>query len=276
MSLDAAGWVQLAAAAGANALALFSAGLLILLLAVGAAWFTVHRLHVRRRTEPVSADARALSAIVIFAFAAVALTALLFATLSAWIALDGLPAQVDRALTDALRRNVSYSVLQVFATITVLANTPVLWTIAITGAVILLWRRDYLLMLTWIAAIGGNGLLTRVLKATFGRARPLYDHDFFMVHGWSFPSGHSSGAVAMYGALAYVLIRSTPVKWHLPIVLLAAAIAFATGCSRIFLQVHYASDVLAGFASGLAWLSICVTVAEIGRRAGWRTRPNNP
>ncbi|HYM47463.1 MAG TPA: phosphatase PAP2 family protein, partial [Burkholderiaceae bacterium] len=70
----------------------------------------------------------------------------------------------------------------------------------------------------------------------------------------------------------YVLIRSTPVIWHLPIVLLATAIAFITGCSRIFLQVHYASDVLAGFASGVAWLAVCVIGAEISRRAAFPRR----
>ncbi|MBC8119732.1 MAG: phosphatase PAP2 family protein, partial [Burkholderiaceae bacterium] len=179
-------------------------------------------------------------------------------------------ALADQALTDAIRRTVSLSTLQVFAALTVLANTPVQWAVAIVGALILLWRRDYFLTTFWIAAIAGNGTLTRVLKATFERARPLRDHDLFAVQGWSFPSGHASGAVAIYGALSYVLIRSTPTGWHLPIVLGATAIAFTTGCGRIFLQVHYASDVLAGFAFGLAWLSVCVMTAEAYHRTHGR------
>lgn len=268
MPFDAAYALALARVVGENALIVFGVALAALLLVVGAAWFIIHRLYVRRHTSPDSADARALSATLAFGFATLVVTAWLFTTLPGWIVLDGWLGLADQALTDAIRHHVSFSALQLFATITVLANTPVLWTIAIVGALILLWRRDYFLAIIWLAAIGGNGILTRVLKATFARARPLYEHELSSVQGWSFPSGHSSGAVATYGVLAYVLIRSTPVKWHLPIVLVATATAFATGCSRIFLQVHYASDVLAGFASGLAWLSICIIGAEVRGQSG--------
>jgi undecaprenyl-diphosphatase len=66
--------------------------------------------------------------------------------------------------------------------------------------------------------------------------------------------------------LAYIAMRRLPPAWHLPALLLATAIAFTTGCSRIFLQVHFASDVLAGFASGLAWLTVCVVSTELTRR----------
>jgi len=62
-----------------------------------------------------------------------------------------------------------------------------------------------------------------------------------------------------------VLVRSTPRNWHLPIVLTATATAFVIGCSRFFLRAHYASDVFAGFASGLAWLCLCVICGELIR-----------
>ncbi len=271
MPLDAARAIELATAVGENALTVFGATLLALLLIVGAGWFVVHRHYIRRHKLQETADARALTAILVLGFAAILTAALLFVTLPSRIVLDGSVALADQALTDAVRRSVSLPVLQMFASVTVLAHPPVLWLLAIAGAAVLLWRRDYLLACTWIAAIAGNGLLTRMLKTVFARARPLYEHELSAVQGWSFPSGHSSGAVAAYGVLAYVLIRSTPVVWHLPIVLLAAAIAFVTGCSRIFLQVHYASDVLAGFASGLAWLAVCVIGAEMSRRARRQT-----
>ncbi len=61
--------------------------------------------------------------------------------------------------------------------------------------------------------------------------------------------------------LAFVLLRVLPKAWHLPVVLLATAIAFSVGSSRIFLHVHYPSDVLAGFASGAAWLAVCLVAA---------------
>lgn len=258
--------LHVATAIGENALIAFSATLIVLLLIVGAAWFALHRHYIRSHSSPDTADARALSATLMLGFAAILAAAFAFAMLPGWIVVDGWLAMADQALTDAIRRTVTAPVLQVFAAVTVLANTPVLWAIAIVGTVILLWRRDYALACIWIAAIGGNSILTRVLKSVFARDRPLFEHGLFTVQGWSFPSGHSSGAVAAYGALAYVLVRLTPVTWHLPIVLLATAIAFTTGCSRIFLQVHYASDVIAGFASGLAWLAVCVIAAELNRR----------
>ena len=101
--------------------------------------------------------------------------------------------------------------------------------------------------------------------------RPPHEVGLPVAHGWSFPSGHSSGAVVAYGMLAYVLLRTLPSRWHLPVVLAATALAFAVGCSRIFLEAHYASDVLAAFASGTAWLTACIVGIEIARR---RVRPS--
>lgn len=65
--------------------------------------------------------------------------------------------------------------------------------------------------------------------------------------------------------LAYVLLRSVPRAWQLPALLGAVTLAFAVACSRVFLQVHYVSDVLAGFASGGAWLMVCILSVELGR-----------
>jgi len=262
--------VELAGIVGANALPAFGTTLLCVLLLVAAGWFVVHRHYIKRHQLAHDADARVLSATLIFGSLAIVSAAAVFATLPGWIVIDGTLARADQALTDAIRRDTTLTVLQMFAAVTVLANTTTLWLLAITGAAVLLSQRRYTLALVWTAAIAGNGILTRILKTVFARARPVYEHQLFTADGWSFPSGHSSGAVAAYGVLAYVLVRSTPVIWHLPIVLIATTIIFATGCSRIFLQVHYASDVLAGFASGLAWLAVCVAAAELSRRAGAR------
>jgi undecaprenyl-diphosphatase len=95
--------------------------------------------------------------------------------------------------------------------------------------------------------------------------RPLNAVDGVAASGFSFPSGHSSGAVVAFGMLAYLGLRLLPQRWHLPVLLVAALLAFSVGVSRIILRVHYASDVAAGFASGTAWLAVCVTGIEFGR-----------
>jgi len=108
-------------------------------------------------------------------------------------------------------------------------------------------------------------LLNQTLKQIFGRVRPLQPEGFVLEQGFSFPSGHSSGSVVAYGMLAYVAVRLLPARWHLPVLLAAMALAFTVGASRMFLRVHFASDVIAGFASGAAWLAVCVTGFELAR-----------
>ena len=117
-------------------------------------------------------------------------------------------------------------------------------------------------------AIAGNGLLNTGLKQSFGRLRPAHLQGYLAEPGLSFPSGHSSGAVVAYGMAAYLALHLLPARWHLPAMLLAVALAFNIGASRLVLQVHFASDVLAGFASGSAWLALCITGLAAARQAG--------
>ncbi|MNL57305.1 PAP2 superfamily protein [compost metagenome] len=68
--------------------------------------------------------------------------------------------------------------------------------------------------------------------------------------------------MAVYGTACYLVWRLAPASWRLPCVAVAAALIMAIGLSRILLQVHFASDVTAGFAVTLAWLAVCAAVAE--------------
>lgn len=109
--------------------------------------------------------------------------------------------------------------------------------------------------LSLLIAIGGGELLVIGLKALFHRPRPS---EVFTSLGYSFPSGHSFFAVTVYGMMAYWLMQGVPRRrwvWA-PAVLLILAIGF----SRIYLGVHYASDVLAGFSVGLPWLWACLAL----------------
>ena len=95
--------------------------------------------------------------------------------------------------------------------------------------------------------------------------RPVHDTTLAEASGFSFPSGHSSASVVAWGMLAYLLLHLVPHRWQLPVLMACAATAFTVGCSRIFLRVHFASDVVAGFASGLAWLAVCIVSVELTR-----------
>ncbi|KQP48610.1 hypothetical protein ASF44_22175 [Pseudorhodoferax sp. Leaf274] len=172
----------------------------------------------------------------------------------------------DTRLADVLAQRMAPGALRAISLATHLGDPLTLTALAVLVGAALLWRGHRWLALGWVVACAGNGVLNRLFKQIFERVRPLHEHGFAMADGYSFPSGHTSGSVVVYGMLAYLGVRLLPPRWHLPGVLLAAALAFCMGISRVLLQVHWASDVAAGFASGLAWLAICIAAIELRRR----------
>ncbi|WP_165822148.1 phosphatase PAP2 family protein [Hymenobacter edaphi] len=109
------------------------------------------------------------------------------------------------------------------------------------------------------AAIAGSALLNQLLKHFFGRVRPLTA--LIYQPGLSFPSGHSMIGLALYGMLAWQLWRhGRHPFWAVLLVIWALFI----GLTRIYLHVHYATDVLAGFAAGVAW--VVLVQAAVRRR----------
>jgi membrane-associated phospholipid phosphatase len=259
--------VSAAQALGSNAVAAFVGALAALLLMVLVLWLAL------KRAEPgeacnASLPQRLLIRRAIVTCAILVGAGIVFAEMAGALDAGDAVGRFDVALTQALRLQLSAATLRVFALVTHLGDTRTLTALCIVVAAVLVWCGQRALTLAWVLAVAGNGALNNLLKSVFERVRPEHDHRFLVADGgWSFPSGHSSGSVAAYGMLAYVILRFVSMRWQLPLLLLAAAVAFTTGVSRVFLQVHYASDVLAGFASGLAWLTICMAVAE-----WWRVR----
>ncbi|HYD33791.1 MAG TPA: phosphatase PAP2 family protein [Methylophilaceae bacterium] len=251
--------------AGSNALTMYLACLALLLLFV-----TVVTRVLQRHPVQVDIDtpsARALITRLMMGFIIIVACGAIFAGLADEIDIKEDLALLDGNFTQAVASHTPAAAITAFSYITHLGDTWVLTGVGIIVAATLFLRRQIWLAWGWILAVAGNGLLNPSLKAVFERMRPLDMHGMPFTEGWSFPSGHASGSVVTYGMLAYVLIRNLPPAWHLPIILLAAALAFTVGCSRIFLQYHYGSDVLAGFASGSAWLAVCISSLEALR---WR------
>lgn len=178
---------------------------------------------------------------------------------------------LDDALAAGLQAQASAAVLQWFATLTHLGDTWVLTALALGVAAALWLRRHRLLAAGWLVAMAGNGALTKLLKNLFERVRPEHTHSIVEASGYSFPSGHSSASMVAYAMLAYLATRLLPRSWHLPAVMLAGALIFTTGWSRMVLHVHYASDVLAGWLLGGTWMVCTVLIMESMSR--WRSRP---
>ena len=260
-------WPALADAVGAHALAVFGALLCALLLLMAAVAWAWHR-QVLRRTPAVLAPPAVLLLKIAAGLGVLLAAAAVFAEIAEQLGTGGVMALADTALTASIRAHAGAGTLQVFAVITHLGDPLLLMLLGMAVAAWLGWRGQRSLALGWVLALGGNALLNPLLKRVFERVRPVHEHGLATALGWSFPSGHTSGATVAYGMLAYVMLRTLPPVWHLPALLSATALAFTVGCSRVFLQVHFASDVVAGFASGTAWLMVCVLSVESSQR--WR------
>lgn len=249
---------------GEHALPAFGVALLALLLATALLWHLLHRWVVP--PEPGTLlPGRYLFARLALGFVALVGGAWLFSIMAEALLTGRALGRADQALTDALSRSVPPPALEVFSFVTLLGD-PVPAAVLCIVAGLVLWRRGLRrLTMGWVVAVAGNAVLNPLLKLVFERARPVHDPELAQVSGYGFPSGNAATAVVVYGMLAYVLMRTLPRRWHLWAALGAAAIAFTVGCSRVFLRVHFASDVLAGFATGLAWLAVCVTSIEFAR-----------
>lgn len=181
----------------------------------------------------------------------------------------------DATLARSLGEHVDRATLELFARITHLGDRDVTIGIGIVVLVYFLIRRWWLHAAVWALTTGLGGLLVKLLKHHFERTRPVHDHALTDSTGWSFPSGHATGAVLIYGMLGYLLIRHTPRAWHIPIALVTVALITVVGFSRVILQVHYLSDVLAGFAVAAAWMALGVTAFEVIRRRGSLKEPTS-
>lgn len=160
--------------------------------------------------------------------------------------------------------------LRVFELVTQLGS-PGEWVVVPVVGAWLLWRRERFLLWAWLAGNAGGGLVGLALKAMVHRRRPQYAAAYLRGHSYSFPSGHTMSATVCYSLLVFVV--ATTLGWHglrhLRLYVVAAAIALAVGFSRIYLGVHFPSDVLGGLVAGAAWVALCVAAIRIvlGREA---------
>jgi membrane-associated phospholipid phosphatase len=252
-------------ALGAQALGWFVAMLVLLLIGATIIWRLVARFF-RPRDSSAAPSPVLLIANIAVGFTVIVGASLAFAELAEEVGEGEVIVDFDERLSLSIGQHTAPATLHVFAALTRLGDPLILTVLCVLVAAWLLLKGRRGLALAWVVALAGNGILNQTLKQVFERVRPLHEHGLVQAQGWSFPSGHSSGALVAYGMLAYVLVRTLPARWHLPLMLLATALAFTVGSSRVFLQVHFASDVAAGFLSGTAWLCVTIASVEMARR----------
>jgi len=174
----------------------------------------------------------------------------------------------DLSLADRMHAHATRVGYSVANAISFVGSPVVLAVPAVVVTVILAARRRWILLLGWLAAFAGGSMLNWALKRIVQRPRPLYGSAFLHGNSFSFPSGHAIGGLIGYGMLAYVIVTlwAERRRTKVAVVVAAAVIVAAIGFSRVYLGVHYFSDVVGGFAAGTVWLAACVSGLEVARR----------
>lgn len=167
----------------------------------------------------------------------------------------------DRAMAASVREHALPAAVAFFNGVTHLGHRLLLLGLGITVAVLLYARRRWWMLAAWVGAVGGGAMLNLALKAAVQRTRPEVEAAIY-AEGWSFPSGHAMNSTIAYGMLAYLIVQRF--GRHLAtVVAMAVLVILLIGASRIYLGVHYISDVAGGFLAGAAWLAICVIASEV-------------
>lgn len=171
-----------------------------------------------------------------------------------WLPLD----HFDRGTASTLNRLVAEHplVVHILRAVTDLGSPLVVTLVLAAGVITLLIRRQSRLAV-YLAATGlGAVVLERTLKLLVGRLRPVVADPVATAGGNSFPSGHSLGSAAGYGALLLVSLPLVPRRFRVPLVGVTAVLIAAIGFTRIALGVHYVSDVVGAWLLAVAWLGL--------------------
>jgi membrane-associated phospholipid phosphatase len=211
------------------------------------------RALARSRLDPNVGTGLALTAALVVAiFGGVVLGVLAYLVRS-----SSLLVGVDNAAAKWGHRHAGPTATHVLTAVTQLGNIRVVVVLgALLVAVATFRERTLWVGLFVLTVLGGEELVTTVVKTLVDRARPTFNPAAATL-GPAFPSGHSATAAAFYAAAALVLARRSPRGRRAVLAGLAAAIAAAVAASRVLLDDHWLSDVIAGLALGWAWFAVC-------------------
>ncbi len=226
------------------------------------AWLSLHHprlyAHLRARLVPSTFAGLPLTMMVV---AAIYVVALLSGVTEEVVEAAGV-LRLDQAVNAALAAWREPALVIAFLWITVLGTGPALTAVALT-ATAFLWadRRAHFIVPLWVTFIGAQAT-TWAGKFAVARHRPEFI-DAVQAASPSFPSAHATGSMAVYGFLAYVLARDLPRReQRFEVVFWVGVLIAAIGFSRLFMSVHYATDVAAGFMVGGFWLLVGFALAE--------------
>ncbi len=179
---------------------------------------------------------------------------------------------VDQAVAGILRYLATPTLTTFFFVITLTGSVELFVLLGLVVAAMYSWQRRWLHVGTWLSALVGAAILNQLLKGLFTRPRPTLPDPLLLESGYSFPSGHAMGSLIVYGVLVYFAVLTLQNWWaRVAVILAATLLVLLIGFSRMYLGVHYVSDVVAGYAAGGVWLSALITGMETLRRRKLKT-----
>jgi len=178
---------------------------------------------------------------------------------------------IDRLILDLLRPHRSDLLHHLSVGLSAVVYWPWVALLVTPFIAFLLATGRHRPLIALVIAPPGAILIMHLVKTMFGRERPLTA--VVDEIGYSFPSGHAMGATVLYGLLGYIACRymTSNRVLRLPIAALTMGLIVATGLARVYLEVHYASDVVAGWAAGAFILSGTLVALET-----WPVRREEP
>ena len=192
---------------------------------------------------------------------------LLFGMLAAEVIKAGEITVVDAQIANWFHAHATTPVTQFMLLVTDVHSTFGILALCLLFAFHLIRAKALDWLLKVVVAVPVGMLLNVALKHAFQRARPSFDDPLLTLTTFSFPSGHAAGATLFYGVLAaYLICKVKPWRWRIFIALLAVGMTALVGLSRIYLGVHYFSDVLAAVAASGVWLAFSLTAITTWRR----------
>lgn len=176
------------------------------------------------------------------------------------------PVPFDASLLTWLHLHATAQLTALARGLSAVGEPTVIAPLTLLVTLLLLARRHWRGAATFAVDVGGAAVLDLVLKHVFARPRPTLFPHLVPETTFSFPSGHAVGDLAFYLALA-LLLRDTPSRRWSWLGLVGVVLALLIGASRPYLQVHYPSDIVAGWALGAGWILLVqlVLVPRLGR-----------
>jgi membrane-associated phospholipid phosphatase len=211
------------------------------------------RAFMRARLDPVAATGLALSVALVFAIGGGVLLGVLAYLIRASSQLVG----IDNGVAKWGNRHASTLSTHILNGITQLGSVYVVVGLCVVLAIAETIRERSIWVVPFIVAVvGGEEILTLTVKGLADRVRPTFNPAAATL-GPSFPSGHSATAAAFYATAALLIGRWRARPARAALAGLAVAIAVAVAASRVLLDVHWLSDVIAGLALGWGWFAVC-------------------